>query len=108
MNPHPSTKTQTNRMKNMKTIRILSYSLLCCTLLAAGQRAALGAEEHPSLTGSRADSVLVSITAAVEAIDIVKREATLKGPLGNRVTFTVDQRVKRLDEVKVGDFVTAD
>jgi len=33
---------------------------------------------------------------------------TLKGPLGNKVTFTVDKRVKRLDEVKVGDLVRAD
>jgi hypothetical protein len=32
----------------------------------------------------------------------------LKDPLGNTVTFTVDQRVKRLDEVKVGDLVEAD
>ena len=34
-----------------------------------------------------------------------KREVTLKGPLGNVVTFTVDQRVKRRKEVKVGDHV---
>src|SRR5262249_53598247 len=33
---------------------------------------------------------------------------TLKGPLGNVVTFTVDSRVKRLQEVKVGDLVRAD
>lgn len=32
----------------------------------------------------------------------------MKDPLGNTVTFTVDQRVKRLDEVKVGDLVEAD
>jgi hypothetical protein len=32
----------------------------------------------------------------------------LKGPLGNTVTFTVDKRVKRLKEVKVGDTVEAD
>lgn len=53
------------------------------------------------------DSVLVSVTAKVQAIDIKKREVTLKGPLGNSVTFTVDKAVTRLDEVKVGDEVTA-
>ncbi|MCU0772194.1 MAG: hypothetical protein MUE94_10575 [Verrucomicrobia bacterium] len=53
-------------------------------------------------------SILVSITATVEAIDHKTREVTLKGPLGNTVTFTVDKRVKRLKEVKVGDTVEAD
>ena len=57
---------------------------------------------------TREETVLVSITATVEAIDYDKREATLKGPLGNSVTFTVDERVKRLKEIQVGDTVTAD
>jgi len=52
--------------------------------------------------------VLVTVTASVEAIDYTNREVTLKGPLGNTVTFTVDQRVKRLNEVKVGDLIQAD
>jgi hypothetical protein len=47
------------------------------------------------------------ITASVEAVDPGKREVTLKGPLGNTATFVVDQRVKRLNEFKVGDHVTA-
>jgi hypothetical protein len=54
------------------------------------------------------ESVLVTISASVEAIDVAKREMTLKGPLGNTVTFTVDPKVKRLDKVKVGDYVLAD
>ena len=54
------------------------------------------------------ESILTSVTATVTAIDQAKREVTLKGPLGNVVTFTVDKRVKRLNEVKVGDEVTAD
>jgi hypothetical protein len=58
------------------------------------------------LTAERA--VLVSVTAKVEAIDQAKREVTLKGPLGNVVTFVVDERVKRLNEFKAGDEVTAD
>lgn len=53
-------------------------------------------------------SRLVTVTAKVEAVDQAKREVTLKGPLGNDVTFVVDKRVKRLNEVKVGDDVTAD
>jgi len=88
-----------------------SYSILCGALLAASHYVALGAEEPSSATGAlmgRKDAVLVTVTASVEAIDRATREVTLKGPLGNTVTFTVDQRVKRLDEVKVGDVVRAD
>ena len=52
--------------------------------------------------------MLVSVTAKVEALDLEKREITLKGPLGNVVTLVADQRVKRLNEIKVGDEITAD
>jgi hypothetical protein len=78
---------------------------VCGTLLVAGGLA-FSADES-KVTG-RKGAVLTSITASVEAIDPAKREVTLKGPLGNTVTFTVDKRVKRLNEVKVGDLVTAD
>ena len=53
-------------------------------------------------------SVQASVTATVQAIDYNTREVTLKGSLGNVVTFTVDKRVARLNEIKVGDEVTAD
>lgn len=59
-------------------------------------------------TAARTDSVLVTIEAKVEALDRAKREVTLKGPLGNMATFTVDQRVQRFSEVKVGDLVRAE
>jgi hypothetical protein len=53
-------------------------------------------------------SILVTVSARVEAVDLKKREVTLKGPLGNVASFVVDERVKRLNEVKVGDEVTAE
>jgi hypothetical protein len=91
----------------MKTV--LSYCILCGALWAASQCTGLRAGEQTStVTAGREEAVLVSVTASVESIDLAKREMTLKGPLGNTVTFTVDQRVKRLDEVKVGDLVRAD
>ena len=49
---------------------------------------------------------LVTVTAKVEAIDLAKREVTLKGPLGNTETVVVSDQVQRLNEVKVGDEVT--
>ena len=91
--------------------KCVSYSILCGVLLAASQYGAWGADEQSIATGDpmgRKEAVLVTVTASVEAIDLANREVTLKGPLGNTVTFTVDQRVKRLDEVKVGDLVRAD
>jgi hypothetical protein len=86
-------------------------SILCSLVLLASQSAALRAQEKPAVAGSgmaREESVLVTVTASVEAINQANREVSLKGPLGNTVTFTVDKRVKRLDEVKVGDLVRAD
>ena len=52
-------------------------------------------------------SSLVTVTATVEALDLGKRLITLKGPKGNVVTFRVDDRVKNLPQVKVGDQVVA-
>ncbi len=91
--------------------KYMRYSLVCTVLLAAGAGRSFCAEEEaaparPPL--SRTDTVLVTVTATVEAIDYTNREVTLKGPLDNKVTFTVDQRVKRLNEVQVGDLVEAD
>ena len=92
------------------TIRQLTT---CTTLAALGLTLALTApaqETKPSAAKplSAERTILVTVTAKVEAIDQKKREVTLKGPLGNVVTFVVDERVKRLDEIKVGDEVTAD
>lgn len=85
-------------------------SILVCSLLLAANLTALRAAETaaPAATPSREETVLVTITASVESINYTNREVTLKGPLGNTVTFTADPRIKRLNEVKVGDFVRAD
>jgi hypothetical protein len=88
-------------MKNL-----LKFSVLCAALLAAGPFVLLAEDESPA--PSRKDTVLITVSAKVEAIDMTNREITLKGPAGNSVTFTVDKRVKRLNEVKVGDYITAD
>src|SRR5688500_7821735 len=90
---------------------VIPHSILCGALLTLGLSAGLAADERPAAASpriAREDAVLVTITASVESIDQANREVTLKGPLGNSVTFTVDQRVKRLNEVQVGDFVRAD
>lgn len=70
----------------------------------------LAAQENSMDTSTpptRAMEKLVHLTATVEAIDPVKREVTLKGPMGNLVTLEVSDEVKRLDEIKAGDQVAA-
>ena len=63
------------------------------------------AERRPSrdLTGDLDTGVtmLVTATATVDSIDLGKRELTLKGEGGHPVTLTVDQRVKRLNEISL-------
>jgi len=49
----------------------------------------------------------VTVKATVEAIDHTNRVVALKGPEGNIVELSVDESVKRFDNLKVGDTVTA-
>jgi len=75
-------------------------------MLAIVSTAFFLAQTPAPVTGRQ--SAQASVTATVQAIDYNTREVTLKGSLGNVVTFTVDKRVARLNEIKVGDEVTAD
>lgn len=95
--------TEMNLFQNQIMKTSLCQVALCVVLLAASQCVSRSAEKP-----AREESLLVTVTASVEAIDLEKREVTLKGPLGNLTTFTVDPKVKRLKEFKVGDFVRAD
>ena len=49
----------------------------------------------------------ITVKAAVVAIDRTNRVVSLKGPEGNIVELSVDESVKRFDNLKVGDTVTA-
>jgi len=71
-------------------------------LLISAGAAAQPAETTPS-QATRAD--LVTLTAEVAALDIATREITLLGPLGGKIRAAVSDRVKNLDQVKVGDLV---
>lgn len=101
--------TKTQIMKTTIRSSLFLGAVLAVTLalntLAQEAKETKPAASKP-LSGER--TILVTVTAKVMAIDQAKREVTLKGPLGNVVTFVVDQRVKRLNEVRVGDEVTAD
>jgi hypothetical protein len=99
-------KSITNTLKSS-----VHYPLLCAALLFAAQEINLFAQESAvskETPMGRIDAVHAVLTAEVTAVDLDKREVTLKGPQGNEVTLTVGDAVKRLDEVKAGDFVRVD
>src|SRR5277367_2444367 len=87
------------------------YAIALAALLTASQGPSLLAQETAAPNDTpmgRVEAMHATLSAEVTAIDLAKREVTLKGPLGNEVTVTAGEAVKRLDEVKVGDFVRVD
>ena len=87
------------------------YAIILAAVLAASQSPNLLAQDTaaPNETPmGRVTAMHATLSAEVTAIDLDKREVTLKGPQGNEVTLTAGDAVKRLDEVKVGDFVRVD
>ncbi len=59
-------------------------------------------ETKPALKPGR-----VTVKATIEAIDPATRTLTLKGPKGNLVKVKATDEVKRFDQLKVGDVITA-
>lgn len=48
----------------------------------------------------------LTITAEVAALDLAARQITLRGPLGGEITGRVEDEVKNLGQVRVGDIVS--
>jgi len=55
---------------------------------------------------TREDAALVHYTGTITDIDYTNRELTLKDPQGRIETFSVDKKVLRFNEAKVGDKVS--
>src|SRR5258705_128071 len=75
--------TRTNPISTRARASVFAY-FLTGTLVTLSVLAQETKPASPPL--SREETVLVEITATVQAIDTEKREVTLKGPLGNVVT----------------------
>src|SRR5262245_37573419 len=88
--------------------KLVSYglSLMAAMLTGAGVGSALAQEKSETKPLTREDHLLLSVTGRIEAIDQAAREVTIKGPQGRVETYSVGKEVKRLDEAKVGDYVT--
>lgn len=50
----------------------------------------------------------IEVDVVVKGVDIEKRELTIETPFGQQVALKVDKRIKRLDEVKVGDKISVE
>jgi Cu/Ag efflux protein CusF len=88
-----------------KLLPIISAISFALSVSAPGHAAdeMATAQEKPSLQ----ESNVVTATATVEAVDMEKRTVTLKKEDGSTVTLKVDESVKNLPQVEVGDQVTA-
>ena len=61
--------------------------------------------ERSTVKGTAAGGQVEQITGTVTALDLAKREVSIKGPKGNVETMTVSKEAQNLDQVKVGDKV---
>jgi len=57
---------------------------------------------------ARGEAPGLRIVLGVDAVDVEKRQITLRGPAGRRGTFPVTPEVRRLSEIHAGDTILAD
>jgi Cu/Ag efflux protein CusF len=88
-------------MKQPSLIAVAASLVVACALPAA-----VHAEDKAVVTSSPGQASIAQkrrLVATVEAVDVAKREITLKGPKGKVVPLSVAPDVKNLEQVKVGD-----
>ena len=88
-------------MKKFKYISIVALSLAATVVLAVDEDAMM---DKPSFAASQT----MTISAVVEAIDHETRVVTVRKPDGEALTFTASEEARNLDQVKVGDVLTAE
>jgi len=84
----------------LKTL-ILLTTFITAPIMAAHHEPA---QDKPSMSASQT----LVVTSQVEAINHETREVTLRGSDGETVTFIVSDEARNLDQVDVGDIVTAE
>ncbi len=107
-------KRELAMMKNIFLTTLGVLSLLGVTAIAAEEKSPATVEK---MTEKMAEKVMaspelavddtVTMTAQVQAVDLKKREVTLKDEEGNVFTIDVPPEVRRLPEIKPGDLVVA-
>jgi len=88
-------------MKNIKYISIVALLLTTTAVLAGNEDAMM---DKPSFSASQS----MTISAVVEVIDLESRVVTVRKPDGEALTITVSDEARNLDQVEVGDVLTAE
>ena len=87
-------------MKIIKILSAVAVLLAGATAMASDDSAAV---EKPSFYAQQSETV----TATVEAINAETRDVTLRLADGEIVSFTASEEARNLDQVSIGDLVTA-
>lgn len=85
----------------MQRLLTIVISAGIAVLLAACAQHTQKPLDNPGISASE----LVTISATVEAIDLAKRQVTLRGPDGKLVTLQVSEAARNLGQVEIGDIV---
>lgn len=85
--------------------KISAITLIFLLLAATGS--ALAGDSGAGVP-ARAEGLLVTLTATVEAVDLKERTVDLRREDGEVVTIDAGDEVRNLDQVKVGDIVEVD
>lgn len=88
-------------MKRLKFFAVTALLLASPAAMAANE---VANQDKPYFVTSQSRK----ISAQVEAIDHKSRLVTLRRPQGDTVTFTASEEARNLDQVSVGDIVTAE
>ena len=86
-----------------------SKVLISCFITLAITFSAIGASGQDSAVDEKPallEAVVTTLEAKVVMVDQENRKVTLKGPEGKTVTIDVDEDVKNLPQVEVGDLLT--
>ena len=88
--------------RTLLMIGTIFFTLSFSSIYSIGQDSKAG--EKPAIL----EAVVIAIEATVEEVDHDTRKVTLKGPEGNTIKIDVDERVKNLPQVEVGDLLTVE
>lgn len=88
--------------RKLLVVGLVLFAISFSSIYSMGQDNKAG--EKPEIL----KAVVTTIEATVEEVDYDARKVTLKGPEGNTVTIDVDEQVKNLAQVEVGDLVTVE
>jgi hypothetical protein len=98
----PKNKRRKNMKHNLLVIVFMAFVMSSSSVYATGQGTVESGK--PGII----EAVVTKIEATVEAIDHENRKVTLKGPEGKTLIIDVEERVKNLPQVEVGDLVTVE